>query len=228
MVTNVSEGPDPKPKESNAKSLSAKKNGPAPIFTKKENATLAQRIEILDWFHANGENQSKTAQHFDPIYPNLKIKQPLVSAWVKDEAKWRNDWTHSEGSGSRTAKHARQTQHPEVTEMMDLWVSKAMADNLLLTGEVLRQKWAKFADLVGIPHDERLNLSDGWLARFKARNGLKQFKRHGEAGSADAATVERERQRIQELIKKYGYELQDIFNMDETGLLCMCPLVLLF
>ena len=71
---------------------------------------------------------------------------------------------------------------------------------------------------MGIPHDERLNLSDGWLARFKARNGLKQFKRHGEAGSADAATVERERQCIQELIKKYGYELRDIFNMDETGL----------
>jgi hypothetical protein len=31
-------------------------------------------------------------------------------------------------------------------------------------------------------------------------------------------TVEGERQRIQELIKTYGYEPRDIFNMDETGL----------
>jgi len=100
MMTNVSEGPDPKPKESNAKSLSAKKNGSAPIFTEEENATLAQCIEILDWFHTNRENQSKTTQHFNPIYPNLKIKQPLVSAWVKDEAKWRDDWMCSEGLGS--------------------------------------------------------------------------------------------------------------------------------
>ncbi|KAG2354181.1 hypothetical protein BDR07DRAFT_1382449 [Suillus spraguei] len=46
------------------------------IFTKKENATLAQHIKILDWYHANGENQSKTAKHFDAVYPNLKIKQP--------------------------------------------------------------------------------------------------------------------------------------------------------
>ena len=45
--------------------------------------------------------------------------------------------------------------------MMDLWVLKAMGDGVLLTGEVLRQKWTKFADLVGIPQDERLNLSNG-------------------------------------------------------------------
>jgi len=60
-----------------------------PVFTKKENATLAQHIEILDWFHANGENQSKTACNFDPVYPNLKLKQPIISEWVKDEQKWQ-------------------------------------------------------------------------------------------------------------------------------------------
>ena len=102
--------------------------------------------------------------------------------------------------------------------MMDLWVSKAMNDDILLTGEVLRQKWVAFANLVGIPEDERLKLSDGWLTRFKERNGLKEMKRHGEAASSSAETVEREQKRIQELIKKCGYKLQDIFNMDETGL----------
>jgi hypothetical protein len=186
------------------------------VFTKKENATLAQHIEILDWYHDNGKNQSKTAKHFDSIYPNLKMKQPLVSAWVKDEAKWWEEWAHS--NGGHKAKQARQTQHPEVTEMMELWVSKAMENNLLLTGEVLRQKWTKFADLAGVPDDERLSLSEGWLARFKVRNGLKQFKRHGDAGSADPETVKTEQKHIQELIDKYGYELRDIFNMDETGL----------
>ena len=207
-------GPEYKPKElkDDQKSIRA----PQAVFTKKENATLSQRIEILDWRHANGENQSKTAKHFDPIYPNLKIKQPLVSAWLKEEAKWREEWAHSDGA--RVAKRTHQTQHPEVTEMMELWVSKAMADGILITGEVLRQKWTKFADLVGIPTDERLNLSGGWLDRFKARNGLKEFKRHGEAGSADSETVNRERQRIRELIDEGGYELRDTFNMDETGL----------
>ena len=47
--------------------------------------------------------------------------------------------------------------------MMELWVSKAMQNNVLLTGEVLRQKWKQFADLAGVPEDEQLNLSDGWF-----------------------------------------------------------------
>jgi hypothetical protein len=191
---------------------------PAPVFTKRENATLAQRIEILDWHNKNGRKQTATAEHFAPKYPNLTIKQPLISSWVKDEAKWRQQWEQTNKGVDRTAKRVRQTEHPEVSEMMDLWVSKAMSDGILLTGEVLRQKWNAFTDLVGIPEDERLKLSNGWLSRFKERNGLKEMRRHGEAGSAHADSVEKERKRIQELIEEHGYKLRDIFNMDETGL----------
>jgi hypothetical protein len=63
-------------------------NPPLESVTKKGNATLDQHIEILDWFHANDKNQSKTAKHFNKIYPHLGIKQSLVSLWVKDKAKW--------------------------------------------------------------------------------------------------------------------------------------------
>jgi hypothetical protein len=73
-------------------------------------------------------------------------------------------------------------------------------------------------DLAGVPVDEHLSLSEGWLACFKVWNGLKQFKHHGDAASADLETMKTEQKHIQELIDKYGYELWDIFNMDETGL----------
>jgi hypothetical protein len=56
------------------------------------------------------------------------------------------------------------------------------------------------------------------LAQFKAWNGLREVKHHGEAASVNFNIVEHERNRIQELIKKNDYELHDIFNMDETGL----------
>ena len=50
-------GPQYKPKEpkDDQKSMRA----PQAVFTKKENATLSQRIEILDWHHANGEISRK-------------------------------------------------------------------------------------------------------------------------------------------------------------------------
>ena len=76
----------------------------APVFTKKENSTLGQRIEILNWHHQNGQNQSATARHFASIYPNLQIKQPKVLQWVKDEPKLREQWEQA-NEAERTAKH---------------------------------------------------------------------------------------------------------------------------
>jgi len=166
--------------------------------------------------------RQKIAKHFDAIYPNLQLKQPKVSDWLKNESKLRAAYEQSNGT-NHSAKRIRQTQQPEVTEMLDLWVSQATADGILLTGEILRQKWRTFADRVGVPEDERLNLSNGWLDRYKKRMGLKEYKRHGEAASAASETIDKERRRLQELIKKLGYELRDIFNTDETGLFYALP-----
>jgi hypothetical protein len=86
------------------KTKSSQPAAPSPSFMKKENATLAQRIEILDWHHQHGGNQTATAKHFALTYPNLKIKQPLVSSWIKDEAKWRAQWEQTKLGSDRTAK----------------------------------------------------------------------------------------------------------------------------
>ncbi|KAG6867240.1 hypothetical protein C0993_005317, partial [Termitomyces sp. T159_Od127] len=61
----------PSNKDGSAKSKDGK-CAPAPVFTKKEVKTLKQRIKILDWYQANGKNQSRTAKHFATIYPNIK------------------------------------------------------------------------------------------------------------------------------------------------------------
>jgi hypothetical protein len=115
----------------------ADKPAATPVFRKKENATLAQQIEILDWHHKNGQNQMKIAQHFNAVYPNLKIKQLLVLSWIKEEVKWRELWEQTNHQDNWAAKRAQQTEHPEVSEMMYLWVLKAMADGILVTREVL-------------------------------------------------------------------------------------------
>jgi len=95
---------------------------------------------------------------------------------LKDKDKWHNIWDQSNCQSDRTAKCTRQTEHPEISEMMDLWVLKAMGDGVLLTEDTLHQKWITFADLAGVPEDDRLKLSNGWLGRFKEWNGLKEWK----------------------------------------------------
>jgi len=149
---------------------------PAPI-EKKENATLQQQIEVLNWHHANGKNQSKTANHFNTIYPSLQLKQPRVSAWLKNEGVWHIKYDASTGR-EHTNKQIHQTQHLKMMKMLGVWILKAMADNMLLMGEVLHQKWKTFAELIGVPDDECLKLSEGWLNHYKAQNGLKGIKQH--------------------------------------------------
>jgi len=97
-------------------------------------------------------------------------------------------------------------------------VSEVMADGVLLTGEVLRQKWTRFADLAGIPKDDWLKLSNGWLDRYKTRKDLREYKRHGKAASVTQEMADKEQQRLQELLGTYSVELRDLFNADETGL----------
>lgn len=134
-------------------------------------------------------------KHFNAIYPNLQLKQPSISVWCKNEEKWWQEYEIGISS-AHLAKQICQTQHPDVTEMLDLWVSTAMANKLLLTKEVIHKKWRRFADMVGVSEDEWLNLSDGWLTWYKTRARLKNITCHGEATLADSKTVKKEQQHI--------------------------------
>lgn len=96
-------------------------------------------------------------------------------------------------------KQMKQTEHPGVNNVLELWVTKAMADGIHINGEALRHKWTQFADMDGVSNDERLNLSEGWLTAFKKHCGLKEFTRHGEAGSASAKDMEKEHTHVHEV-----------------------------
>ena len=45
---------------------------------------------------------------------------------------------------------------------------------------------------------------------------IREFRRHGEAASVDVAAVEKERERIREIMAQY--DPKDVFNFDESGL----------
>ena len=122
----------------------------------KENATVYQRVEILNWYQANGKNQSLTARHFSNIYPSLQLKQPIISAWVKDELKWCKRYQlENNNNVAPSTKYVHATQHPEITEMLNIWVTMACEDGLLLTSDTIHQKWRQFANMSGIPQDEQ-------------------------------------------------------------------------
>lgn len=167
---------------------------------------------MLDWHNKHNKNQTATAKHFATVFPHLHIKQPLISAWSKAEVRIRQQNIDHHA----LMKRGRDIQYPEVEKLLSKWVSQAILANVLIDGDTIRQKWRDFARLHQVPSNEWLKLSNGWLARFKARHGLRASVRHGEGAAADPATIAEEVERVK-LINS-DYALNNIFNMDETGL----------
>ncbi|KAF9563458.1 hypothetical protein CPC08DRAFT_612085, partial [Agrocybe pediades] len=78
-----------RPAVTNPKKRKAAESVVHPTNGKKVNATIEQRIEILDWIHEKKATQKRACEFFSNKWPHLKLKQPLISAWLKEESLWR-------------------------------------------------------------------------------------------------------------------------------------------
>ena len=70
----------------------------------------------------------------------------------------------------------------------------------------------KFAELL---NNQDFSGSSGWLTNFKQRYSIHEYSKHGEAQSAPLEQLPEMRRDLQNILKKY--QLNDIFNCDETG-----------
>ena len=167
---------------------------------------------MLDWYHSHGKNQTKTVQHFNQKFENVVINQPLVSKWLKDEGRIRKQATDV---GTEMKRH-RDVKFPQVETRLVAWINQCGNAGQVVSGEEVKEHWRKFARLEKIPSEDWLNLSGGWFDAFKKRHNLREFKQHGEAGSANKDVVKVEVARVRAIIAEYAP--RDVFNMDETGL----------
>ncbi len=88
-------------------------------------------------------------------------------------------------AATAATKSIYNTQNPLVTGSLELWVHKAMSQNIDMTGEVLFQKYSTFKELAGTKPEDQLTLSQDWLHCLKKQLRLKEFKQHGRAASAN-------------------------------------------
>jgi hypothetical protein len=113
-----------------------------------------------------------------------------------------------------TYKH-RSPKFPLLERALNFWVNQVTAAGLNLTETLLKEKAERFATLFGLGKDA-LQWSNGWVGKFKVRNGIKAFRLHGEANSGPIENLPEERRKLRELLSEYRTE--DIYNADETGL----------
>jgi len=170
---------------------------------KRVTLTKAQKHQLcLDF-------QKKPQPTQEQLAIQYGIKQNTVSDILRNKGKWLHiDMNSEEGKKQRD----RPVQFPQVEEAMALWVTNALAAELTINTDILREKAEFFAK-----HFETNNFlaSNGWISNFKKRNNIREYTKLGEAASAPLETLDEERQKLHEIIKEYN--LNNVFNCDETG-----------
>ena len=88
------------------------------------------------------------------------------------------------------------------------------AKKQVITGPMMQEKALQFGKEMG---KQDFTASNGWLHRFKKRNGICYKTAHGEKASCDeAAADEFLEARLADLLEQYDADA--IYNADETGL----------
>ena len=104
--------------------------------------------------------------------------------------------------------------YKEIDDAVEIWMSQFLVTNQILRGDILQKKAKQFADKFGITD---FIASAGWLTNFKKRNNVHSYIKSKEAANGPSLKkIEEYKQKIAEKLSEY--ELEDIYNCDETGI----------
>nr|XP_054762028.1 tigger transposable element-derived protein 4-like [Lytechinus pictus] len=105
------------------------------------------------------------------------------------------------------------TSNDELNAIVYEWFKDSTARMFPVSGPLLQEKAKAVAAELQL---QDFKATNGWLEAFRRRHNIIFGKMNGESGGVDTTVVEDWKTKLPELCD--GYELRDIFNMDETGL----------
>ncbi|CEL63611.1 hypothetical protein RSOLAG1IB_10894 [Rhizoctonia solani AG-1 IB] len=181
----------------------------------RQHLTYEQKIEVIDFYR-----QYESALTLEAMVPLLRemgyltICATTIRRCVDNEQKIRN-YIARNPSGLQ-AKQEVIVTHPQVEFALVRWIDHKLNNNVRLQGDFLIEKAHELCNILGIPLENRIGFSKGWLRRFKHCHGLHRVRFHGERASAPVAYILAERRRLQPILALYAP--WNRFNMDETAL----------
>ena len=142
--------------------------------------------------------------------------ESLISKLRKPEnvAKYQELLSRETIQAKLESKSTRGALYEDVDKEMIKWITRLESCQAVLTDRLIQEKAAEVAVKLDLA---KFKASDGWLEGFKKRHNIRQFKLHGEAGSADKQYVEVSRAELPAILQ--GTDSEDIYNCDETALL---------
>ena len=177
---------------------------------KRNYLNLKKKVEVIKTAEKNqGMSIRELAEQFDcgrtQIAKIIKDKEFILSLYESNASSIR----------VLTSKtYGRQSEYADVNKSLYDWYILACSKNIFPMGPQLAEKARQIATCLG-KHD--FKGSNGWLEKWKKRYNIKQLRISGESGDVQGPTVDSWRERLPEIVA--GYARDDIWNIDETGLL---------
>jgi hypothetical protein len=177
-------------------------------------ATLAQKLEALDWHHSHSASQQQTVNHF-MHKGEFGITRSSFNRWTKDEQRLRKSYMGLSAESRSIQKTLQQKKFAEVDKCLEKWYEQQLFHNQPVSERDLIQKWFTFHRLYHPEsHTNREEeKSNGWIHHFKKctasrKNDILQF-----VNSMTYQSKESEVSSIRHQLKEHS--LKDIFHMDE-------------
>jgi hypothetical protein len=164
--------------------------------------SIQQKLEILEAL------KSKKAED---VAKDFNIGYSTVKKIRQNEEEIRKIVMNN---GNLSRKRKRESPNEEIGEALIVWFNQMRAQNAMIHGPLMMEKARQLA--ITLEHQD-FEPSHGWLERLKARHNIKFIKVSGEQVSADKAGAENWINNVLSGMIE-GYDLNDVFNADETGL----------
>ncbi|TYG50390.1 hypothetical protein ES288_D10G171600v1 [Gossypium darwinii] len=116
---------------------------------------------------------------------------------------------------NRNVKRHKSTKYPELEKVLYEWFLQYQ-EKVNMTREIIQIKAKELLQKMYGDANSKFNFSIGWLERFKARHGIKSYRRFGESSSVVMENIEDALPQIRAKLEIFYWK--DIYNMDETGL----------
>ena len=175
---------------------------------KHRTLTLKEKIDFLDFKKANPELGIRAlTKDFRP-----QIGKTQAYMILKKEESIRQD---IDTFTAKAKKRNRSGKYNKINEILYRWYKKCDASGIFPSGAMLQEEAMLIKEALGDEELSGFTATNGWLEKFRISHKLKDKVIVGEAGDVPEETVDSWIERIRELTK--GYELRDVWNMDETG-----------
>ena len=108
------------------------------------------------------------------------------------------------------------SRYGELDRAIWIWYNQERRRGTPISGPVLQDKALVFHQKLNLTH--AFSASNGWLDKWKKRHGIHCSNIHGEKLSSDENSARQFVYDFNKLLKEEKYELDQIYNMDETGI----------